>query len=188
MARFYAFKRFSRAARLHTISSTQYLGLATFFRMYGLVAHRIASAYSKKSFFNHTNLLTLLFAVTVSEARYTAYREVATGNVAMTKKGHMTIQATTLIEQKIASAVNLLPDIQQKEVLDFVEALSQKQSSMRPKAQLSLKEIAGLPIAERHQYLKQYVPAMTEDFATDPSLTEFSELDMDDWDANHGNS
>lgn len=100
----------------------------------------------------------------------------------------MTTQTATLIEQKIANAVNSLPDTQQKEVLEFVQALCQGQSVKQSETRLSLKEIACLPITERHQYLQQYMPAMVEDFATDPALTEFSELDIDDWDADHGNA
>lgn len=42
-------------------------------------------------------------------------------------------------------------------------------------------EIVKLPIAERHKLLKKYVPAMAKDFANDSALTEFSELDIEDW-------
>jgi len=46
---------------------------------------------------------------------------------------------------------------------------------------LSLKEIAKLPVAERHKMLEPFMAATAEDFLTDPELTEFSVLDGEDW-------
>ncbi len=40
----------------------------------------------------------------------------------------------------------------------------------------SLREIAALPIAERHKLLVPFIAATAEDFLTDPELTEFSGL------------
>jgi hypothetical protein len=47
---------------------------------------------------------------------------------------------------------------------------------------LSLRQIASLPIAERHKILAPFIEATAEDFRTDPSLTEFSVLDGEDLD------
>ena len=91
------------------------------------------------------------------------------------------MQSTVSIEQEITEGVKALPAHQQQEVLDFVEFLRQKSSSTQPENRISMQELAQLPIAERHQRLKQYIPAMVEDFKNDPALTEFSDLDMDDW-------
>ena len=44
-------------------------------------------------------------------------------------------------------------------------------------SQLSLQEIARLPVAERHRLLASSIAATAEDFANDPELTEFSVLD-----------
>ena len=49
----------------------------------------------------------------------------------------------------------------------------------------SLQNIARLPIDERHQLLEKHVAKMAEDFANEPALTEFSEIDMDDWSADN---
>ena len=40
----------------------------------------------------------------------------------------------------------------------------------------SLREIAALPVAERHKLLVPFIAATAEDFLTDPELTEFSGL------------
>lgn len=98
------------------------------------------------------------------------------------------MQSSVSVEQEIFNAVRALPTDKQQEVLDFVEFLHQKIILNRPETELSLREIARLPIQERHEVLEKYVPAMAEDFATDPALTEFSELDMDEWDATHDES
>lgn len=50
----------------------------------------------------------------------------------------------------------------------------------------SLQEIAQLPLHERHQVLEKYIAETAEDFANDPALTEFSEVDIDDWGVNDG--
>ncbi|MEO1792624.1 MAG: hypothetical protein AAFR25_10425 [Cyanobacteria bacterium J06629_19] len=49
--------------------------------------------------------------------------------------------------------------------------------------QPSLQEIAQLPINERHLLLAKQVAKTAEDFANDPALTEFSEIDLSDWSA-----
>lgn len=47
---------------------------------------------------------------------------------------------------------------------------------------LSLRQIAALPIEERHKLLAQSITATAEDLLNDPDLTEFSVLDGEDWD------
>ena len=95
------------------------------------------------------------------------------------------MQSSVSIEQEIFDAVRALPADRQQEVLDFVEFLHQKIASNRFEGRLSLQEIACLPILERHKILEKYIPTMAKDFASDPTLTEFSDLDMDDWNADH---
>lgn len=93
----------------------------------------------------------------------------------------VSMQKAISIEQEIVDGIRTLPRIKQQEVLDFVYFLRQRAAYSQTDNRLSMQEIARLPIHERHQLLKQYVPAMAEDFANDPALTEFSELDVDDW-------
>ena len=50
------------------------------------------------------------------------------------------------------------------------------------KPMLSMRQIAKLPLTERHKYLKPYILKTAEDFRNDPELTEFSILDTEDWD------
>lgn len=49
----------------------------------------------------------------------------------------------------------------------------------------SLQQLAALPLTERHQVLAASIAATAQDFLTDPDLTEFANLDLDDWDADH---
>jgi hypothetical protein len=97
---------------------------------------------------------------------------------------------TINIEQAVINNLRILSHEKQQEVLDFVEFLVQKtttnhqlarEKSLQPEKRLSLKEIAKLPIAERHKILEPYMAATAEDFLTDPELTEFSVLDGEDW-------
>ncbi|NMG09210.1 hypothetical protein DP117_20895 [Brasilonema sp. UFV-L1] len=101
------------------------------------------------------------------------------------------------IEQAVLDNLRILPNAQQQEVLDFVEFLVQKSgkrkqvssedsdssisSTTQEKQQLSLQEIAKLPVEERHKRLAPYVAATAEDFLNEPELTEFSVLDGEDW-------
>jgi hypothetical protein len=98
------------------------------------------------------------------------------------------MQSAISIEQEIVEGVRALPASQQQEVLKFVDFLRQKADAEQSGHRLSMQEIARLPIAERHQRLKQYIPAMVEDFANDPAMTEFAELDIDDWAVDDGQS
>lgn len=84
------------------------------------------------------------------------------------------------IEQTVLEKLRSLPLVRQQEVLDFVEFLVQK-TAATAQAKPSLQHIAALPLEERHQWLKPYIDAMTDDFQHDPALTEFSVLDGEDW-------
>ncbi len=104
---------------------------------------------------------------------------------------------TINIEQAVLTNLRTLPNEKQQEVLDFIEFLVQKakqkvqlssedttstiSSITPPKKQLSLQEIAKLPVAERHQILAPFIAPTAEDFLNDPELTEFSVLDGEDW-------
>ena len=66
---------------------------------------------------------------------------------------------------------------------EFTNALSRyKVSPVELQTKLSLRQIAALPIEERHELLAQSIAATAEDFLKDPALTEFSVLDGEDWD------
>ncbi|MBW4642999.1 MAG: DUF2281 domain-containing protein [Goleter apudmare HA4340-LM2] len=95
------------------------------------------------------------------------------------------MQNTANIEQIILENLRQLPLEKQQEVLDFTEFLRQKLVSKIIKSQLSLREIAAMPLAERHQYLAQFIPQTADDFLTNPELTEFSVLDTEDWELEH---
>ena len=100
---------------------------------------------------------------------------------------------TINFEQAVLENLRQLPREEQQEVLDFAQFLVQKaeqkkqlssessesniSSTTEPSLKLSLREIASLPIAERHKILAPFIPATAEDFLTYPELTEFSVLD-----------
>ena len=100
-------------------------------------------------------------------------------------------------EQAVLYNLRQLPTEKQEEVLDFVQFLVQKAelknqlpsdssesnslSTTQPALKLSLREIARLPIAERHKILAPYMAATAEDFLANPELTEFSVLDGADF-------
>jgi hypothetical protein len=89
---------------------------------------------------------------------------------------------TIELEKNILQNLRQLSPEQQQQVLDFITTLS---DNTRKSPKLSLQQIANLPLSERHQYLAQFVPAMTDDFLLDPELTEFNVLDTEDWDLDH---
>ncbi|MBG1271542.1 hypothetical protein F8S12_36840 [Nostoc sp. WHI] len=60
-------------------------------------------------------------------------------------------------------------------------------SNLQQQKRLSLREIARLPIAERHKILEPFIAATAEDFFNDPELTEFSVLDGEDWETENDN-
>ena len=104
---------------------------------------------------------------------------------------------TINFEQAVLENLRRLPKEKQQEVLDFAQFLVQKaeqkkqlpsessesnsSSKTAPTLKLSLREIASLPIAERHKILAPFIPATAEDFMNYPELTEFSVLDGEDW-------
>ena len=81
------------------------------------------------------------------------------------------------LEQTILQTLRSLPTDQQEAVLSFARSL---QPSIQPLA-YSLQELAKLPSADRKAILVPYMPFMAEDFRTDPALTEFAMLDIEDW-------
>jgi hypothetical protein len=107
------------------------------------------------------------------------------------------MKKTINLEDAVLENLRILPPNKQQTVLDFVLFLVQKgalaqqlssesfeynSSLTEPLAlKLSLREIARLPIAERHKILAPYMAATAEDFLTDPELTEFSVLDGEDY-------
>lgn len=96
------------------------------------------------------------------------------------------MQNTANIEQIILENLRQLPPEKQQEVLDFTELLRQKIAPKITISKPSLREIAVMPLAERHQYLAQFIPQTADDFLTNPELTEFSVLvDTEDWELEH---
>jgi hypothetical protein len=91
------------------------------------------------------------------------------------------VQTKIDYEQIILNNLRQLSPSQQQEVLNFTEFLRQKFATVLPATDLSLRELAKLPIEQRHQYLQSTIDATANDFATDPELTAFSELDIEDW-------
>jgi hypothetical protein len=47
-----------------------------------------------------------------------------------------------------------------------------------------MRQLAKMPLTERHQYLAPYIPKIAEDFLNAPELTEFCVLDAEDWEIN----
>ena len=108
---------------------------------------------------------------------------------------------TINFEQSVLENLRQLPREKQQEILDFAQFLVQKaeqnkqlpsessesniSSTTEPSLKLSLREIASLPIAERHKILAPYMAATAEDFLTYPELTEFSVLDGEDWETEY---
>ncbi|MEG5163800.1 hypothetical protein QUB37_25800 [Microcoleus sp. AT3-A2] len=104
---------------------------------------------------------------------------------------------TINFEQALLEKLRQLPTEKQQEVLEFAQLLVQKaedkkqlstessesnsSSTTAPTLKLSIREIASLPIAERHKILAPFIPATAEDFINYPELTEFSALDGEDW-------
>lgn len=108
---------------------------------------------------------------------------------------------TINFEQAVLENLRQLPTEKQQELLDFAQLLVQKakqkkqlpsessesnsSSTTAPNLKLSLREIASLPIAERHKILAPFIPATAEDFVTYPELTEFSVLDGEYWETEY---
>jgi hypothetical protein len=79
----------------------------------------------------------------------------------------------------------LVQKADQKKQLPSESSESNSSSTTAPSLKLSLREIASLPIAERHKILASYMAATAEDFLTYPELTEFSALDGEDWETEY---
>lgn len=92
------------------------------------------------------------------------------------------MQNTVDYEQTILTNLRQLSVAQQQEVLDFTEFLRQKFAISSPESNLSLQQIVKLSVRDRHQYLKDFIATTANDFLTDSTLTEFSVLDVEDWD------
>jgi hypothetical protein len=81
---------------------------------------------------------------------------------------------TSMLERTIVDAIQVLTLAQQQAVLSFARSFSTP--TTLPIAP-SLRELAKLDIATRHQVLAVYVPMMAADFRNDAELTEFSSND-----------
>ena len=88
-------------------------------------------------------------------------------------------------EQIVLNNLRQLSPSQQQEVVNFTEFLRQKFTPQPPQSILSLQQLASLPIAQRHQYLRATIAATTDDFLTNPELTEFNVLDGENWEIEH---
>jgi hypothetical protein len=92
------------------------------------------------------------------------------------------MQSTANLEQALLNHLRRLPPDKQQEVLDFAEFLQQKLfSPPKSSSRSSLQQLASLPLSQRHQILTPFIADTAEDFKTDPTLTEFSALDGEDW-------
>jgi hypothetical protein len=80
------------------------------------------------------------------------------------------------IQKEVLDQLSQLSIEKQQKVLDFVNALRQEEASPPP-LNMSLQQIAALPISERDRLLAPYIALMAEDFRTDSELTAFSVLD-----------
>jgi hypothetical protein len=89
--------------------------------------------------------------------------------------------STANIEQALLNNLRQLPPEKQQEVLDFAEFLRQKiLSSPAPSTNPSLRQLANLPLSQRHRVLEPFIADTAEDFKTDPELIEFAVLDSED--------
>jgi hypothetical protein len=94
------------------------------------------------------------------------------------------MQTTIDYEQIVLNNLRQLSPIQQQEVVDFTEFLRQK-FTQPSTGSLSLRQLASLPIKERHRYLQATIAATANDFLNDSELTEFAALDGEDWGIEH---
>ncbi|GBO55575.1 prevent host death protein, Phd antitoxin [Pseudanabaena sp. lw0831] len=91
------------------------------------------------------------------------------------------MQSTANIEQIILRNLRSLPLEKLQEVLEFTERLRQTSNTKNAESKLSLREIALMPIAERHHHITPFITNTANDFLSEPELTEFSVLDTEDW-------
>lgn len=95
------------------------------------------------------------------------------------------MQSAANLEHIILENLRHLPPDKQQEVLDFTEFLRQKTAPQLTTSKPSLRQIAAMPLQERHQILAQSIAETANDFLTDPELTEFAVLDTEDWEIEH---
>jgi len=90
------------------------------------------------------------------------------------------MQSKINIQENILNNLRQLPPKNQQEVLEFTEKLRQRVETTPER--LTMRQIAKLPLAQRHEYLAQFIPQTAQDFHNDPELTEFAVLDTAEWD------
>jgi hypothetical protein len=93
------------------------------------------------------------------------------------------MQSTLKIEQIILKNLRSLPIDKLQEVLEFTERLQQSSTTEFSTSKRSLREIAAMPLTERHQYISPFIARTANDFLNEPELTEFSVLDTEDWES-----
>ncbi|PZV17849.1 MAG: hypothetical protein DCF20_05650 [Pseudanabaena sp.] len=93
------------------------------------------------------------------------------------------MQSTANIEQIILKNLRSLPIDQLQEVLEFTERLRQNFTTEFSTSKRSLREIAAMPLTERHQYISPFIAKTANDFLNEPELTEFSVLGTEDWES-----
>jgi Protein of unknown function (DUF2281) len=91
------------------------------------------------------------------------------------------MQSIANLEDSILANLRQLPPAKQQEVLDFTEFLRQKTAAVFNAPKPTLREIAAMPLSERHKILASSIAATAQDFSTDLELTEFAALDIEDW-------
>jgi hypothetical protein len=93
------------------------------------------------------------------------------------KPSRKNMKSIVNLEDNILVNLRQLPPEKQQEVLDFTEFLRQKTVSVSSAHKPTLREIATMPLSERHKILASSIAATAQDFLTDPELTEFATLD-----------
>jgi hypothetical protein len=93
------------------------------------------------------------------------------------------MQSTANIEQIILKNLRSLPIDKLQEVLEFTERLRQNFSTELSTSKRSLREIAAMSVTERQEYISPFITKTANDFLNEPELTEFSVLDIEDWES-----
>ncbi|MEM9540069.1 MAG: hypothetical protein AAGA60_11290 [Cyanobacteria bacterium P01_E01_bin.42] len=94
------------------------------------------------------------------------------------------MEQTLDLEKTLLATLRQLSPEKQQIVLNFAKSLKQesdlpKTSTTSDRSIPSLREIAKLPLAERHKILEPMMQETAEDFASDPELSIFCVLDGD---------
>ncbi len=120
--------------------------------------------------------------ITAGETRTTGFSLGKLNHILSSVETMQSVAFNDKLEQTLIRKLRQLPPDCQQQILDFVEFLwERKTTPIRTGLSLSLQEIAALPVSQRHHLLSSFMAATAEDFANDPSLTEFAILDGDDW-------